>query len=187
MSNIYYVPDSALQEIFVELATLNSCDGYGASFAVEHALNCHVGGLVSQQHNKVRDTVRDLPSLVWGWVTKVPVICESSPADSSNVTLIADLWVHGVWQPQVDVLFDAHVADTDASSSPVWQFTSYWLCWAQQRMRRNVSICKEACLACHAGFIPLCFLVDGSYWCLDRSRFFFATSLVVSLLSHTVQ
>ena len=36
-------------------------------------------------------------------MTREPVICESSPVDPSNVTLIADLRVHGVWQPQVDV------------------------------------------------------------------------------------
>jgi len=48
----------------------------------------------------------------------------SSPADSSDVTLIADLWVHGVWQPQVDILFDVHVVDIDAPSYPMWQFTA---------------------------------------------------------------
>ena len=30
-------------------------------------------------------------SLAWGQVTREPVICESSPVDSSNVMLIADL------------------------------------------------------------------------------------------------
>jgi len=93
-----------------------SCNGCRASFTVEHALNCHVEGLVGQWHNEVRDAVDDLASLAWGQVTKESVVCESSPADPSNMTLIADLWVHGVWQPQVDVLFDVRVVDTDAPS-----------------------------------------------------------------------
>ena len=41
-------------------------DGCGAPFTVEHALNCHVRGLVGQQYNEVRDAVRDIASLAWG-------------------------------------------------------------------------------------------------------------------------
>ena len=43
-------------------------------------------------------------------------IVDGASADPSGVTLIADLCVHGVWQPQVDVLFDVCVIDTDAPS-----------------------------------------------------------------------
>ena len=92
------------------------CDGCGAPFTVEHSLDCRVGGLVGRRHNEVRDAVGDLAFLAWGQVTREPVICESSPGDPSSVTLIADLWVRGVWQPQVDVLFDVCVVDTDAPS-----------------------------------------------------------------------
>ena len=62
----------------------------------------------------MRDAVEDVASLSWGQETKEAVVCESSPADPSSITLIADLRVHGVWQPQVDVLFDVYVVDTDA-------------------------------------------------------------------------
>ena len=48
-------------------------------------------------------------------MTREPVVCESSN-DPSGVTLIADLQVRGVWQPQVDVLFDVCVVDTDTPS-----------------------------------------------------------------------
>ena len=54
----------------------------------------------------MRDAVGDLASLVWGQVTKEPIVCESSSTDPSSVTWIADLWICGVWQPQGDVLFD---------------------------------------------------------------------------------
>jgi len=43
---------------------------------VENALDCRVGGLVSQHHNKVRDAVGDLSSLVRKQVQKGPVVCE---------------------------------------------------------------------------------------------------------------
>lgn len=37
------------------------CDGCGAQFSIEHALNCRFEGLVSRRHNKVRDAFGDLP------------------------------------------------------------------------------------------------------------------------------
>jgi len=46
------------------------CDGCGASFSIEHALDCRFGGLVSHRHNEVCDTFGDLASLVWSPVTK---------------------------------------------------------------------------------------------------------------------
>ena len=63
----------------------------------------------------MRDAVGDLVSLAWSQVTREPVVCESSTSPS-GVTLIADLRVHCVWQPQVAVIFDVHVVDTDIPS-----------------------------------------------------------------------
>jgi len=99
------------------------------------------------------------------------------------VILIADLQVHGVWQPQVDVLFDIRVVDTDALS-----YHSH----SPQAVLSSVEAEKkhkymDTCLACHAGFIPLCFSVDGMF--VTEADFFFAASLIVCLLSgrgHTV-
>ena len=130
------------------------CDSCGAPFTIEHALDCHVGGLVGQRHNEVRDSVGNL---AWGQVTKEPIICESSPPDPSGVTLIVDLRVCGVCQPQVDVLFDVRVIDTDApfycSRSPQAVLSS-----AEAEKKRKH---REVCLARHAGFTPLCFSIDG--------------------------
>ena len=55
----------------------------------------------------------DLASLAWGQVT---IVCESSFTDPSSVTLIADLRICDVQQPQGDVLFDVYVTDVDAPS-----------------------------------------------------------------------
>ena len=120
-------------------------------------IDCRVGGLVGRRHNEVRDAVGDLASLAWGQVTREPVICESSPVDPSSVTLIDDLQVRGVWQPQVDVLFDVRVVDTDA---PSYHGRSPQAVLGSAEAEKK---CKylEACLARHAGFTPLCFSIDG--------------------------
>ena len=52
------------------------CDGCGAVFSVEHALDCRVGSLVGQRHNEVHDAIGDFDFLAWGQVQKEPVICE---------------------------------------------------------------------------------------------------------------
>ena len=44
------------------------------------------------------------------------VVCEFTSDDSTTDTLIADLRVQGVWESQVDTIFDVHVIDTDAPS-----------------------------------------------------------------------
>ena len=46
------------------------CDGCGAPFSVDHALDCPFGGLVTRRHNEVRDAFGDLASLVWSPVVK---------------------------------------------------------------------------------------------------------------------
>ena len=53
-----------------------SCDGYGAEFSIEHALDCRFGGLISHCHNEIHDTIGDLASLVWGNVVYEPVVCD---------------------------------------------------------------------------------------------------------------
>ena len=132
------------------------CDGCGALFTVVHALNCCVGG---QRHYEVRDAVGDLASLAWGQVTREPVVCESFN-NSSGVTLIADfryLVFGGLNFPQVDVLFDVCVVDTDAPS----------YCNRSQQIVLHLAEAEkkqkyvEAFLAHHACFTPLCFSIDG--------------------------
>ena len=53
------------------------CDVCGAPFTVEHALDCHVGGLVGQLHYEVGDAVGDLASLAWGQMTIRSLLCVS--------------------------------------------------------------------------------------------------------------
>jgi len=80
------------------------CDGCGAPFSVDHALDYQDGGLAGRRHNEVRDVIGDLVSLVWGQVQREPVICEETTDGSCNETLVGDLRICGVWQPQADAV-----------------------------------------------------------------------------------
>ena len=71
------------------------CDGCGAPFSIEHALDCRFGGLVTRRHNEVRDAFGDLASLVWAPVVEEPVVRDGSAGAN---TLITDLCVRGVWE-----------------------------------------------------------------------------------------
>ena len=53
-----------------------------------------------------------MAALVWPQVIREPVVREGDPA-SDDPGLCLNL---GVWQPQVEVLFDIRVIDTDAPS-----------------------------------------------------------------------
>ena len=77
--------------------------------------------------------------------------------DQHGETLIADLYVRGVWFPQAETLFDIHVDDIDAQS---------YLHHAHSKVLLNTEVEKknkypEACAARFAHFTPLCFSVDG--------------------------
>ena len=82
-------------------------------------------------------------------------MCDGS-VDASD-TLIADLCVWDVWQPQTEALFDIQVVDTDA-----WSYCAHTshavLCSAETEKK-----CKymQACQDRHATFTPLCVSVDG--------------------------
>ena len=94
---------------------LAKCDGCGANFTLQHALDCKKGGLVILRHNEIRDCLGDLASQVWPQVIKKPIVNEAT-ATSSDPGLRLDLGIRAVWQPQVEALFDVRVIDTDAPS-----------------------------------------------------------------------
>ena len=59
--------------------------------------------------------IGDLASQVWPQVIKEPVVNESTVA-TGDPGLRLDQGIRGVWQPQVEALFDVRVVDTDAPS-----------------------------------------------------------------------
>ena len=133
-------------------------------------------GTSGRHHNEVRDATGDLASLVWGQVQREPIVCEVTVDGTCDVTLIADLRIHGVWQPQVDTVFDVHVVDTDAPSyrsrSPETVLHS-----AEVEKKKKYT---AACLVHHASFTPLCCSVDGM---LGTEANFFLRWLVDQLSS----
>ena len=68
-----------------------------------------------QHHNEIRDAIGDLASIVYKEVIWEPVVQEDNNA-CGIPSLIADLSIRGVWQPQMVALFDIHVVDTDTPS-----------------------------------------------------------------------
>ena len=91
--------------------------------------------------------------LVWAPVVKELVVRDGSAGAD---TLITDLYVWGVWEPQTEALFDIRVVDTDARSycarSPRDVLGS-----AEVEKRKYLQACQDR----HATFTPLCVSVDG--------------------------
>jgi len=129
------------------------CDGCGASFSIENALDCHFGDLVSRRHNKVHGAFGDLASLVWLPVTREPIVCDNSAGAD---TLIADLCIHGAWESQTKVLFDIRVVDTDAQSYRACRPHDVLSSAEDEKKHKYL----QSCLDQHATFTPLCVSVD---------------------------
>ena len=70
--------------------------GCGTTFSYKHALDCKKGGLITRRHNEVRDTLGDLSSKD---IISEPVIQEACEV-TDEPSLVTDLSVQGVWQPQ---------------------------------------------------------------------------------------
>ena len=76
-------------------------------------------------------------------------------ADANS--LIADLCVRGVWEPQTEALFDIRVVDTDAQSCHACTPQDV-LCVAEGEKKQTYLL---ACQYQHATFTPLCISVDS--------------------------
>ena len=92
-----------------------NCNRCGAKSSLEHALGCNNGGLITECHNEDRDVIGSLASIVYKEVLKEPVVQEANDAEGV-ASLITDLSIRGVWQPQTLALFDVSVTDTDGPS-----------------------------------------------------------------------
>jgi len=82
-------------------------------------------------------------------------VCDGSAGNLD--TLIANLCVHGVWQPQTEALFDIRVVDIDAWSYSACALLAV-LCLAEAKKKRKYS---HACHDRHATLTLLCVSVDG--------------------------
>ena len=62
------------------------CDGCGVPFTFCYALDCRVGGLVSQHHNEIRDLLGDISAMVHKEVLHEPVVRESNELMKSQLS-----------------------------------------------------------------------------------------------------
>ena len=83
-------------------------------------------------------------------------MCDGS---ASADTLVADLCVCGVWEPQTEPLFDIRVVDTDAWSYCARSSYIYDVLGSAEVEKKRKYL--QACQNRHATFTPLCVSVDG--------------------------
>ena len=109
-----------------------------------------------QRRNEIRDAIGDLASIVYTEVIREPVVQEANDA-CGIPSLIADLSIRGVWQPQTVALFDIRVVDTDAPSYSHRDVAAI-LSTAEEEKKRKYC---DAAEVRRASFTPLVISVDG--------------------------
>ncbi|CAN0135725.1 unnamed protein product, partial [Heterosigma akashiwo] len=94
------------------------CDGCGAPFSLEHALNCIKGGNIKLGHDQVRDECVDLCTMAYGaaGVKKEPFLRRDASGNVRDKDLRADFLAIGVWERQRVAFFDNRILDADAPS-----------------------------------------------------------------------
>ena len=88
----------------------------GSSRLPPRCNDCKKGRLIIQRHNEIRDCLGDIASQVWTHVIKEPVVREADVNNGDGV-LRLDLGIRGVWQPQVEALFDIRYIDHNPAAS----------------------------------------------------------------------
>ena len=128
------------------------CDGCGASFTLQNALDCPKGGLIKRGHNDIGDHDAKLADLAWGGVTVEPVLV---PADDRNSrpALQADWSARGVREGNRVALltFDNRIV---AANAPSYQ-RSLWDAIARKPLKRRGRSTLKPSRTCGALSPPL--------------------------------
>ena len=95
-----------------------------------------------------------LLSLVWTPVVKELFVCDGS---ASADTLITDLCVRGVWEPQTELLFDIIIVDTDAQSHRACSPRDVLGLAEVEKKNKYLKACQDR----RDTFTLLCVSVDG--------------------------
>ena len=163
------------------------CDGCGAPFSKEHALQCKTGGLVILCHNEVRDEWASLcaaaftPSAVRNEplielplpmpnppqsptptappnATTPPVSSPAPPAPVVTTTAErGDLLVRGFFTPGTDCIFDIRIQDLDAPSYVNRASDKCLLSTEQAKKKQYLKKCQDQ----RRTFVPFVVSVDG--------------------------
>ena len=116
-----------------------------------------------------------MAALVCPQVIRKPVVWEGDPA-SVDPGLHLDLGIRGVWQPQVEALFDIRVIDNDAPSYQWRSPVSILEIGAVEKKRVYRSAVEDR----RGNFIPFVLSVDGL---LQREASHFVKRLSANLAS----
>ncbi|CAM9923185.1 unnamed protein product [Heterosigma akashiwo] len=136
------------------------CDGCGAPFSLEHALNCMKGGNIKLGHDQVRDECVHLCTMAYGaaGVKKEPFLRDAS-GNVRDKDLPADFLAVGVWERQRMAFFDNRTLDADARSR-FHRNTSYVAAMraaVQEKKTRYLERCEEMA----GSFTPMVCTVNG--------------------------
>ncbi|CAB0005423.1 unnamed protein product, partial [Nesidiocoris tenuis] len=133
----------------------SSCDGCGAAFDLNHALNCKKGGLVKRGHDSVRDDCLEIAKLVWGGAVREPVLRNGN---DGSPELVADMKLHGVWDSVRPAFFDHRIINADAASHS----SRTWNSIAESAAREKHMKYDQAAEDKRGSFSPLICSCDGA-------------------------
>lgn len=132
------------------------CDGCGADFTLQHALDCRKGGLVRKGHDYLRDHDAGLASQAWGSVRVEPVVLPAHE-QQDRPELRADWMALGVWESGRAAFFDERIIDADA---PSYSNLS-WETIANTAVRAKKAKYARAAEELRSSFTPLVCSTDG--------------------------
>ncbi|BES99690.1 Hypothetical protein NTJ_12507 [Nesidiocoris tenuis] len=133
----------------------SSCDGCGAAFDLNHALNCKKGGLVKRGHDSVRDDCLEIAKLVWGGAVREPVLRNGN---DGSPELVADMKLQGVWDSVRPAFFDHRIINADAASHS----SRTWNSIAESAAREKHMKYDQAAEDKRGSFSPLICSCDGA-------------------------
>mmetsp|Transcript_5588 Transcript_5588/g.7800 ORF Transcript_5588/g.7800 Transcript_5588/m.7800 type:complete len:368 (+) Transcript_5588:754-1857(+) len=138
------------------------CDGCGAPFSLEHALNCMKGGNIKLGHDQVRDECVHLCTMAYGaaGVKKEPFLRDAS-GNVRDKDLRADFLAIGVWERQRVAFFDNRILDADAPSR--FNCNMSYVTAMRTAVQEKKKKYQERCEDLAGSFTPLVCTVDGVF------------------------
>ena len=144
------------------------CDGCGAKFGVEHALNCKAGGMVSLRHDSVSAEWQQMCVSAFspGAVSDEPLIPISQdrerlvapvPASQLPPATRGDSSVYGFWKRSTKAIFDVRITNLEHGQQRGQQASKMLAKHEKEKKAKHLDRCLEA----RCQFTPLVFSCDG--------------------------
>jgi hypothetical protein len=162
-SKLEFIDSALLRVGKVPNGLPDTCDGCGATFTPEHAMQCKKGGLVTLRHNDLRDTYHHLahkPSadidepLVHPCHDSARNVLPNTPDGGPLPKTCGDLGIHGFWKLGKMTIADIQVTDFNAS----YQCGHSAMKCLQAHEKSKKDKYRPACIANCRSFTPRCLL-----------------------------